>query len=348
MTKGNAEIKRTILWAVDPFAKDKKVQRSAAWAIKAMTNKVSAIVQPVYLHMGNKLLVPIPYPAELDVKITSDAQIKFGEMLSRIKIPNLKPLHAILDPFMAQREGADLLVQFAKKINAEFIVASTDANKGIKRFFLGSFVETLMLRSSVPVIVINPSWNRQVDFNHIIFATDFSSESREAFDRILEFSKKSGSRITLFNKIAFQYPYPGIELAFAAPHFDQVTLEEAEAKKKHAAHWIEDAEAIGVHVTSVVDQKRTGSASEAILKFAKKKSGIIAMASHSGPLASIFLGSTAREIVRQSCSPVWIIHPAAKKEISASNVTPLIRKRNSFSITEGEVMEDLVNHRRKA
>jgi nucleotide-binding universal stress UspA family protein len=344
-----AKIGRTILWAVDPFANESKLQRSAAWAIKALTKNLAANVQPVYLFFGN--LAPLEgsfqMPEDFESSIRKEAEEELSRILNRVKIQNLKPLKVISEPFLQMREGADILVKYAKEIEAEFIVASTHAKNGIRRFFTGSFVETLMLRSDVPVIVVNPDWNRTADLKNIIFPTDFSTESREAYNKILDFAKRAGSQITLFHKIT-SYPFPDFDLALGAyPKYLQIIQEETTTMRRHAEQWTLDAKSKGIQAAAVIDDKLSGSPSNGILALAKRKSGIIAMASHSGPLASIFLGSTVRQVVRNSKYPVWVIHPKAKTQGQEQKVIP-VKRKGDYSISEDEIMEDLVIHRRKA
>lgn len=327
-----------MVWAVDPFATDSQLQRSAALAIQAFTRNLPAHVVPVYLFMGNlaPLEVGLGIPKDFELNLRKDAQKRFSAIVKRIKIPHLKPLHVISDPFLTHREGADLLTNYSKKIGAEIIFASTHAKRGVRRLFTGSFVETLTLRSDIPLIVVNPSWNRTADLKNIIFPTDFSDESREAYDRILEIAKTSGSKITIFHKLSF-YPSPVFDLAFSAyPQYQHIIKEETEVRKENAALWVKEAVSRGISAAYVLDEKLTGSAATAILEFAKKNPGMIALASHSGPLEIIFLGSTTRQILRNSTHPVWVIHPAMRREIK-----PL------YSITQKELNEDLIEHRRK-
>jgi nucleotide-binding universal stress UspA family protein len=90
---------------------------------------------------------------------------------------------------------------------------------------------------------------------------------------------------------------------------------ELENRNKDALKWAEEAQSEGVSITTSVDIKQGEPVVQSILKLAKKHPGLIAMVSKSGPTKTALLGSTTRNLVRDSPFPVWVLQPRLKTEV---------------------------------
>jgi nucleotide-binding universal stress UspA family protein len=336
--------KKKILWTVDPFAKNKELQRSAAWAIKNLTQGSSSIIEPIYFFSAYITTdEPLEIPRDLIRGIQASGQKQLDEILSRIKLDGIRPLHVISQPYLSIREGVDLISRIAKRWKADLIITSTHARKGIKRWVLGSFAETLLLHSDVPIFFVNPHWNRSSKFRHILFPTDFSQESKEAFHQVIKFTKSLGSDFTLFHTLAYIWPPTMVLSIGPAPLYTDAFGQELEARRRDASQWAEEAKKEGIQITTYVDHKLRDSITASILKVAKKRGGLIAMASRSGPAKTTLLGSTTRKIVRESPYPVWVLHPKLRAQEQSDKVRPIrsAPMEPLFSVTEEDITKDL-------
>jgi len=80
-------------------------------------------------------------------------------------------------------------------------------------------------------------------------------------------------------------------------------------REKRGNSLIEQGSERGVVVDFFID-KKTGPIHLAILSKAKKmRSGMLAMASQSGPISALLSGSLVRKLVRESPVCMWIMHP---------------------------------------
>lgn len=95
-------------------------------------------------------------------------------------------------------------------------------------------------------------------------------------------------------------PGPSIAIIVILPATKNLVVQEIEKRKEQAKRWVDEADKSGVSTMAKVEHKQIGSISEIILDQAKKKPGLIAMASRSGPLESALLGGFTRKIVRGS------------------------------------------------
>lgn len=73
----------------------------------------------------------------------------------------------------------------AKEINADLIIMGSHGATGLKEFFLGSNTEKVIRYSECPVLIIKNEL-KDVTFNDVVFATDFSNETIPAFKKMLD------------------------------------------------------------------------------------------------------------------------------------------------------------------
>lgn len=324
---------KRIIWTVDPFAKEKNLQRSAAWAIKNLTQGSECVIEPVYFFSayltGN-------YPSSVPKKWVQDlrkkGQKELNKIIGRLKLQNVKPLHVISEPYLSIREGVARINLIAKRWKSDAIVTSSHARKGIKRMFLGSFAETLLLHSDVPLFFVNPHWVRHRPFKQILFPTDFSVESKDVFLRVLDLARSMNMELILFHKLAYVWPPSVIVSAGTFPLYTNIFEHELEQRKKDALRWAEEAKLKGVRVKTEIDRKIEDSIAHAVIKVTTKYPGMIAMASKSGATKTTLLGSTTRTLVRESPYPVLVLHPRTKAQ---EKLEPL------FKLTDEDIEKDL-------
>lgn len=336
------EPSRKIIWAVDPFAKDLELQRSAGYAIKLLFKRGPVTIYPIYIWGVFPADLCFDLPQDHEAKIKKAAQEDFNTLTSKLAFSDINPITVVTGAYLPIKYGVEEVISFSRKQKADLIVVSTHARKGIDRLKIGSFSETLMLSVDIPLLIVNPYWKSELRSNEILFPTDFSHESKEAFDKILEIAKVEGSHITLFHKV--RYPItPTLEVAFSScpSRSSKAFKQKIDEIHKKTTQWSARASAEQVKIDISIDPKSGSSASEAILKLAKKLPGIIAMASHSGRISRLILGSTTREVIRNSNCPVWVVHPKSRAQ---SKVIDLNKAKSSLRSkpTEAQTAEQAI------
>jgi len=310
-----------VIWAVDPFARQADAQQSALLAIKAITQRQSAYVIPVYVASDPRHQVPPKLRAQYKRELAFDAQEELDSWLGAMettRIRGLQPVQVIGPTGSSLREQVRELLEFARDESADLIVASTRARRGPPRWFFGSFVETLTLVCDLPLLVVNPYWNPLAEsptkpvsrwFERILFPTDFSEESHEAFLQLLPFAERMKSRLTLFHKISMGLavmPEAAISMVSLS---EEAREAEIEVSRQTAEQWCREARRSGVDTDAIVDYHVGEPVAAAILKESRRSPCLIAMAGESTRLEAQLLGSVTRQVLRESGCPVWVIHP---------------------------------------
>lgn len=336
MAKSNRK-KMKILWAVDAF-ENKKVFKRALPAIRALSKGLDVEIEPIYILEPGLTDVDVIKPAQWLREGHAASKKALSRLFSGVKLQGLKS--PTVKDTMSSRymNSVQTLLAYARSTKKDLILVSSHAREGLARFFLGSFAENLLLHSEIPVFVVHPSVKVTSNFNRILFPTQFSDESYEAFKSAVDYAEKKGASITLFHQVPSRIePVVGAGAAIFGGGWVPVrTYLETEEDAQHeslAKKWIRYAEKKGVSVRYKVGRKAQTTA-DAIVQASKSgKCGMIALASRSGPLSTAILGSVSRQVVRSSTVPVWVIHPKKKKKTSSGAVRRSSTKKSSSGVT---------------
>jgi nucleotide-binding universal stress UspA family protein len=296
-----------IIWAVDPNG-EVGLKNVALKAISALARKKYTVIEPVYFLSTSLDPTPTQTTGDaLSLERTSLSE-RFNHLVGAYTLPGLQPLTVLTGTDLSKKRMTIELSRYAQMQKADVIVLSTHGRKGIKRWMLGSFAETLMRESKVPIFIINPHWKSSESLKNILFPTDFSAASKDAFLKVVDFARVSRIHITLFHRLSLVVssdqpaasPFPEVDNRDFQPVLDEQVLN----SRIQALKWASEAQARGAYVIVSIDEKWSQPVADSILKEQEKTGGIIALASHDGEIA--------RKIAHNNSSAVWILYPEAK------------------------------------
>jgi nucleotide-binding universal stress UspA family protein len=309
-----------ILWALDPF-EGKSPARSHLLGTLEDLSRRGARIEPVYVLgpdvYGVDTEFAAPWPKEIRPNAIKALDRYVGKLKPR-KISGMGKPKLILERRPSLTQAVLTLTSYAKKSHADAIIVSTHARGGLVRFFVGSFAETLLLYSKVPVLVIGPKskeFKATQKKRRILFATDFGTASFYAFKKVLEvaknYSKEGRGKITLFHCL----PHPVEPLIQSGVYllgggsvtFPDLQTKEELRRRKAAEKYVAAAKKQGVDV-EIEWNSGLGSFAHAITDQAKKDHvDLIAMAADSGAIKAALVGSVTRQVVRSAPCPVWVL-----------------------------------------
>ena len=306
--------KSRVLWAVDAFPDDPKIQRQAIAAARPFLQAMQVTIEPVYVAKPGLPGIMVQVPEGLDAVAAQVAKSHVKKYVREARLSSVLPPRFIFAHAPSTSAMVKDLVEYAKEQQAELILVATHGRKGVSRFFMGSFAEQLVLRSPIPVMVTRAGLTKEKSrsIKHIIFPTDFSVVSQRVFAKALSLAKELKADLLLFHQMEFVYPE--IALPFTTPPMPPIDFSLiAQSRRAEAELWIEQAQKVGVrakfHLATKLSDAVTG-----ILHVAKKLPGsLICMASQSGQMETLFLGSVARRVLRTAPCPVYLIHPEEAK-----------------------------------
>lgn len=302
-----------VVWAVDPFAEDPATERRTGAALAHLEKSADALrVQPVYL-------VPSPEDAVLGSQ-SIDARSPWGQRTLRLLADLVKKakLRRAETPRLLTQPGNSIqlataeLVTYARTENASAIAVGTHSRRGAARFFLGSFAETLVLSSPLPLLVVNPRAESTRAPKRILFPTDFSDGSREAFAWVRALSRQLGAELHIFHRTLLGRD-PS-RAAFEPPAVpEELWMRLQEGRLSTGRRWLEEARSAGLSAELHVSRSRA-SVADAVSAAAKRLAPcLVVVASHGNTATARLLGSVARQLVRDAPCPVLVLPPKALK-----------------------------------
>jgi len=300
---------KKVLWAVDAFAGEDSFHKKVLAALKAFDSSGDLEIEPVMLLLRDEIMAVDSVMKFEDYR--SSAEKALESFLKKLKHPGLKAGRVIVSDRHSKRHAIRELSGLAQQEKFDMIAMATHARKGLGRFILGSFAETLLLVSTVPVFIVNPK-SEFKKVKTILFPTDLTNASRNAFDQVIAYAQKQNAKVILFHQIPNPVePLIGAGMNLLGGSYVPVRRffdEEKALKTKDAEEWSKAAKEKKVKVEIHIEL-RTANIADNILKVAKKyQVSLISMASQVGEVESVLLGSITRQVIRAADCPVWAFH----------------------------------------
>lgn len=303
--------KYKIRWAFDPFSDHEDTWQRAVEVLSLISNQSIVEITPTYV-IGSEITdwVANAYPNQ-GSDIVSAVQKLSASFLKKIDQKHLfKEAEIIHSSAISKRTDAKTLVDSLE--GYDLLVLNTHARKGLKRLFMGSFAENVLLKSKIPMIFVSPHTTKIQKLDHFFFPTDLSDSSKGVFQTLIENNFGLAKKISLYSRISHPssafltsasalFGGPAISLEQHLGHFSN----EYEKKMKH---WKESFSHPDIPIHSTVDSSAMQT-SEAIIHNAEAAcADIIAMPSFSNKIDTLVAGSITREVIRASTLPVLVWH----------------------------------------
>ena len=301
ITKNN-----NFIWAIDAFA-EAKIQLSIAKFLNLISKSLNAEIEPVFVLSTSTL--PETSPQEGIMLYLSEAEVRLKNLIKKSGLKLKKENKILIQPeggFI--RTDVKAILNYAHSTNAQSIIVATHAKSGVVRFFLGSFAETLLLKSNIPVIIINPHSKLPEEIKTLMFVTDFSSESLKVFKVFLGCVNLLKANIIIFHLHKGENEHVGKNILIPSGlKWHSATREllktNLEKSRKKSLQWQELAKIENLKCDIHFAYGFKNIADEANSTAKKLKVNMIAIASQKGPIAATFTGSTTRWLVRAALLP---------------------------------------------
>ncbi|MGE0634466.1 MAG: universal stress protein [Pseudobdellovibrionaceae bacterium] len=304
-----------IAWAVDPYENRQDLKNKVSQILMCFEKQSSVEVYPI--HVLNQ---PLWSYSPIENEIFEKERLRATEDNLQWIVDSFG-FESVKKPVILRQTGAsvsssvDLLCEYLDKENFDLVIVGTHGRSGFKRFVMGSFAETLLLRSALPVLVIGAKNEGLSKMDHVLFPTELDDSSEEIFREVVGFCKDMGSRLTLFHSVMrpedfgleYNVGYLSQEPAGGALSLSQMFETELQRKRDKAQAWVDWGRYRQVD-TNFILESSSKSIDECICRSAdEKKADLIVMESHTGPLEAALIGSTTRKVVRQSKCPVLVL-----------------------------------------
>lgn len=338
---------KKIIWCVDAFEEKRDFQEKAIRILNTFQDRTHAQIEPVYILGSTEANWPVNYGSDLMTEVRDNLRQRLEGIVQSAGHPQVMSPRILVEPSSATSAAVETLLEYAHHHLADLIIVSSHGRRGLDRLFLGSFSETLLVHSTIPVLVIGAGSHTDVQFNKILFATDFGELARDVFRRTVSIAQQVRASLTLFHAV----PVPtrvtmdtGYYPSMFGVEGEMVTLEnfmelQGQHQQRRAESWSEWARAEGVPCDAILDM--SGEAVDKLIcqKAQEEGSDLIVMEGRSSPLKAAIMGSVARDVVRSACCPVLVLPRLSLRdkvpELMAENTVRVNERPLDFSLDTG-------------
>jgi nucleotide-binding universal stress UspA family protein len=321
-----------VIWAVDAFEATNQIHYNCAAVLRFFKERFKSQINPVCVLSASQLNLPGEragrwihhYQPAIEKEIQT--VLKEVHLDEQVETPEI-----LLQRSTSTTEAVNLLSQFALSRDADLIVVGTHGRSGMERFLLGSFTETLLLRSEVPVLVIGQTLQEFKNIDRIFFPTEFGPHSKFIFRQVVRMAAEMKAKLTLFHYI----PHP-IEPVFQSGIYllggswipvQAFFGDEVNKKTKRIGLWTKWANQQGVETDSLIHSEG-GVISDVILSEAeRRKMNCIVMEAQSGPISAALVGSITRQVIRSAACPVWVVRHGMQKALAFPSASSQDKKQ---------------------
>lgn len=296
MTEINRRTFHKIVWALNPFDRNPKLNQSIFRLLRNLEKIENASIQPVFVHSPNS------------------QEISNDDLLQRIqKLIKMSGLKTAKNPVILKEEGVSQraevkrLLDYCEEKEISMIAVATHARKGFPRLMLGSFAETLLLLSPVSLMFVNPQHSSAKSIRKIFFPTDLGENSRKAFVWTLDLADQLKAKLYIHSVL--QMYRQGVLLTQDVGGFPfPLWITTGEAKEKGKI-FLDMAKNDGVQAEFSYEDSAQSVVEALVKKAAKVRADLISVAAEPRPRLPTMVGSITRQLVRRAHCPIYIYRP---------------------------------------
>jgi len=166
--------------------------------------------EAVARRFGSKIIVTHVIQPSEDIYVPGGAGLVTFETLKADARKELDHLDKRLEKFahetiLLRGETPAVLRDLAATVQADLLVLGTHGRSGIRRLVMGSVAEEVFRQAPCAVLTVGPKVTsdapREIDFQHILYATDFGPESIAASAFALSLAQEFQAQLTFLNVV---------------------------------------------------------------------------------------------------------------------------------------------------
>jgi len=208
------------------------------------------------------------------------------------------------------RAAVTTLLDHAQRLGATCIVVATHARRGVERMALGSFAETLILSSPIPVLVLNPTQHVPQMVRKILVPVDLTEDEDSFAAEIALYARALDADVVLFHKQSDPFDPIVQQGVFSLGGGWVSTQEYVNAETESKFQRLEKLQAAiqrhEIRCAHVMDSSPLGLIESVDRAARNSGADMITVMTRSGPWSAALLGSVARGLVRGASVPVMV------------------------------------------
>ena len=301
-----------IAWAMNPFDEDENVFLRSIELLKLLNKKKEIIVVPTFVLSPETLKWAGDLPKKDLQHFAPQALSKMEHWTKKLKNIHHSLPHIIFNTKVSTTRDVKAINHFAIKNSVDLILCANHTRSDLSRMFLGSFTESLLMVSKVPLLIVPNRKEKITSLGNVAFPVDLINNQSASFKKLGDFVSTFGSKLTLLHKI----PTPIDPLLqnssylmgggwISVGEFFKLDIGQ---RKQRLNKLKEKMASYGVKA-KVELLSDPGSIAESVQNYKEaKRINLIALNTSAKTKTTYFLGSVARAITKEVDCPIWIFH----------------------------------------
>ncbi|HKY63798.1 MAG TPA: universal stress protein [bacterium] len=300
-----------LLWAFNPFHDKPAALKSSAQALLRFSEQSGLKPEPVYVVSPAEVNVVLEFSVPAKERYRQVSLARSRRVLKDLKAESLEPV-ILIEKSLSLSASTKQLVNYAESQGAEAILAGTTSGKGLRGALLGSFAETLLYQARCPVVLIQPGAKVGKRVKRLLFISDLSPASLEAFADFCPWAAALGAEVRLFHSIPRPFSWASFAIdALLGPDRmseKQYLILTRKLRENDVKPFREAAQRQGLRFSHQLDIGGKDVADDALKAAKKYRADLVGLAGRSGPLKTRLLGSVTKSLLRDAQLPIWIKH----------------------------------------
>lgn len=300
--------KKSLIWAINPFQKNPKLLKKVLTYLRHLGGRFA--IEPCYVVTPTEVNAALEFSLLAKDRFHTVAQREMDKALKGLVFPGKAKGTVLVEGDLGASASARRLSHFARRRGAAAIVLATHGREGLARFLMGSFAETLLAESKVPLILVNPRFKQATPLKTALFATDFSAASKRAFSQFCEYVAPFRPKLQLFHVLPTPFPWASMATEFLwggeAVSVGEYIKLLGSIRQNEAKPFASIARRAGLELQVVIEPSGEDVGGVILRKAKASKAQIIGMAAQTGRLKTALLGAASRVVLREAEIPVWV------------------------------------------
>ena len=285
-----------ILWPIDAFDESNTALASMAVLLKSLVGRFDVQIQPIYVLGPDQTSLPYQLFRKWAQEYVIEAKALLDDKMRSVNIPGTMEPVVLLERMGSTRTSIAKLLAYAKQHRFHLIATSTHGRRGISKMLFGSFAETLLQLTDIPMLISNSNVKPSAAIKQLVVSVKFPFLYKFSFDQTAEIGRALRCGLRIYH---YREEHPTVLKASTQKVLTDHVKKARQVAQKSASVLAQRAECRGAQAECILDSGEK-DVSEAIVSSVQKPTQeLLVLFGHRQLCDSGDYGATIREIVRQ-------------------------------------------------
>jgi nucleotide-binding universal stress UspA family protein len=290
--------------ALDPFRTRPATGRALVALAELFRRPGDAPITAAYVASPGELQLVLASDVPERERLRQYPERRLREFAVRVGLdPSAKASHVVSSPYLSTTRAGLRLLEHVTRRGGELLVLATRSNERLDRLVLGSFAETLVHHSWLPLAVLNPRSQVPASLRRVLYATHLEHRESRAIAWAGRLCRSLDATLVLFHATggATRRANRGARRTQAA------ATRRARLRLDRIAGALRR---MGTAVETHVDDVVAPTADRILHGLGTARADLVVVTAKRGPVATLLGGSVTRAVVRRADRPVLVVPQA--------------------------------------